>query len=247
MQLSLSTWPEIDAYLTRSKGIIIPVGSFEQHGPTGLIGTDAICVDLIAQRAGNAENILVAPAFPVGVAPHHMAFAGSLTLRAETFIAAIRDWSVSLARHGFRRLYFFNGHGGNIVSLNAAVKEIVTELNPQLPPEDRVVCKVQSWWQYESVHTLCQTLYPEGHGSHATPSEVAITQYAYPAMIKSAELNPRIAPNGRYSGPDDYRAQFPDGRIGSDPLLANPEDGERLVNAAVAGLIVDYQRFLDLP
>ncbi|MCK9993566.1 MAG: creatinine amidohydrolase [Alphaproteobacteria bacterium] len=243
MQLALCTWPEIDAWLTRSKGIIVPVGSTEQHGPTGLIGTDTISVEMIAKRAGEAANILVAPVFPVGVAAHHMAFAGSMSLRPETFRAAIRDWAASLDRHGFRRIYFFNGHGGNIAPLNAAVKEISNELNPGRAENDRLECKVQSWWQFESVHALCQTLYPEGHGSHATPSEVAITQYAFPDAIKSAALEPRIAPTGRFTNAEDYRAAFPDGRIGSNPALANPADGEKLVDAAVAGLIVDFQRF----
>ncbi|MSP42270.1 MAG: creatininase family protein [Alphaproteobacteria bacterium] len=244
MQLALCTWQEIDAYLTRSQGIIVPVGSTEQHGPTGLIGTDTISAELIAQRAGMVAGILVAPAFPVGVAAHHMGFAGSMSLRPETFIAAIREWAVSLAQHGFRRIYFFNGHGGNIVSLNKAALEITEEVNPGLDGNDALQCRVQSWWQYENVHALCQKLYPEGHGSHATPSEVAITQYAYPELIKSAALEPRIAPNGRFTNAIDYRASFPDGRIGSDPALANPVDGEKLVSAAVAGLIVDYQRFV---
>ncbi len=245
MQLALCTWPEIDAYLTRSKGVIVPVGSTEQHGPTGLIGTDTISVELIAQRAGEEAGILVAPAFPVGVAAHHMGFAGSMSLRPETFIAAMREWAASLAHHGFRRIYFFNGHGGNIVPLSKAATEIMAELNPGFSENDQLECRVQSWWQYENVHALTQSLYPEGHGSHATPSEVAITQYAYPGAIRTAPLEPRIAPAGRFTSAENYRAQFPDGRIGSDPTLANPVDGEKLVSAAVAGLIVDYRRFVD--
>ena len=243
MQLALCTWPEIDAWLTRSKGIIVPVGSTEQHGPTGLIGTDTISVELIARLAGEQANILVAPAFPVGVAAHHMGFAGSMSLSPEIFIAAISEWTASLARHGFRRIYFLNGHGGNIAPLNKAASEICTQTNTDRPDTDHLQCRVQSWWQLENVHALTQSLYPEGHGSHATPSEVAITQYAYPEIIKSAILEPRIAPTGRFSNAENYRAAFPDGRIGSDPSLANPADGEKLVNAAVSGLIVDFQRF----
>ena len=54
MQLHQSSWQEIDAYLTKSKGIIVPIGSTEQHGPNGLLGTDAICPEVIAKRAGDA-------------------------------------------------------------------------------------------------------------------------------------------------------------------------------------------------
>lgn len=47
--LHLSTWPEVEAYLNTSKGMIIPIGSTEQHGPMGLIGTDALCAEAIAK------------------------------------------------------------------------------------------------------------------------------------------------------------------------------------------------------
>ena len=40
MLLHLSTWAEIEDFLTRSKTVVIPIGSNEQHGPTGLLGTD---------------------------------------------------------------------------------------------------------------------------------------------------------------------------------------------------------------
>ena len=40
MLLEFSTWPEIEAWLRRSRTVVIPIGSNEQHGPTGLLGTD---------------------------------------------------------------------------------------------------------------------------------------------------------------------------------------------------------------
>jgi creatinine amidohydrolase/Fe(II)-dependent formamide hydrolase-like protein len=61
MLLHHSSWPEIEAYLEKSKGIVIPIGSTEQHGPSGLIGTDAICPEAIASRAGAQAGFLVGP------------------------------------------------------------------------------------------------------------------------------------------------------------------------------------------
>ncbi len=248
MQLALSTWQEVEAYLGRSKGVILPIGSMEQHGPTGLIGTDAICAELIAKRAGDAADILIGPSFNIGVAQHHMAFAGSMTLRPATFIASVRDWVVSLARHGFEKFYFLNGHGGNIAPLTAAFSEIYAEVSLALPGANlaprRVDCALQNWWTLPGVYDLCRQLYPEGHGGHATPSEIAVTQFACPDAIKSAPLVPRIAPSGRFTDAEDYRARFPDGRIGSDPSLASPEHGARLVALAAGGLIEDYARFM---
>ncbi len=43
MLLQHRTWREIDAYLERSKGVVVPIGSTERHGPIGLLGTDALC------------------------------------------------------------------------------------------------------------------------------------------------------------------------------------------------------------
>ena len=52
MRLQLMTWPEVDAYLQVSKGVIVPIGATEQHGPTGLIGTEAICAETLAWKDG---------------------------------------------------------------------------------------------------------------------------------------------------------------------------------------------------
>jgi creatinine amidohydrolase/Fe(II)-dependent formamide hydrolase-like protein len=246
MQLHLSSWPEIEDYLTRSRGIVIPIGSTEQHGPTGLIGTDAICPEVIAKRAADEAGFLVGPTFNVGVAQHHLGFPGSMTLRPSTMIAAIHDWVASLGRHGFERIYFFNGHGGNVSTINAAFSEIYADRSLSADASNRgpVKCRLANWWDYRPVMDFCRERYGASHGSHATPSEVAVTYFAYPDAIKTAELNPKIAPTGRFTDAEDYRAKFPDGRIGSDPSLADPKDGEKLVALSAAGLIEDYAKFL---
>ena len=48
MQLALSTWHEVEEYLRASRGVIIPIGSTEQHGPNGLIGTDHLDAEFVA-------------------------------------------------------------------------------------------------------------------------------------------------------------------------------------------------------
>ena len=94
MQLHLSTWPEVEAYLARSKAILIPIGSTEQHGPNGLLGTDALCPEIIGSARGRrGAAFLVGPTFNVGQAQHHMGFSGTITLRPSTMIAAMVDWA----------------------------------------------------------------------------------------------------------------------------------------------------------
>jgi len=245
MRLHLMSWPEVEAYLETSKGVIVPLGSTEQHGPTGLMGTDCICPEIIATRAGDKAGILVGPTFPVGSAQHHMAFPGSMTLRPSTFIAALCDWIHSLAHHGFTRVLVLNGHGGNVASVQAAFSEVYADfsLKRRGADEASLRCLLVNWWELKGVMQLCRQLFPVGHGSHATPSEVAVTYFAFPEAIKSATLEPKIAPEGPILDAADYRRRFPDGRIGSDPSLATPELGEKLVACAVKGLIETYERF----
>ena len=90
---------------------------------------------------------------------------------------------------------------------------------------------------------LCNRLFPTGHGMHATPSEIAVTQAAYPDRIKTADYSPQIAPNGPIRDALDYRARFPDGRIGSDPAQASPEKGRQIIEAAIPGLLDDVAAF----
>lgn len=251
MQLHLSTWQEVEAYLKDSRAILVPIGSTEQHGPNGLLGTDALCPEIIARRAGDEAGILVGPTFNVGQAQHHMAFPGTITIKPSTMIAAMCDWAQSLAHHGFERIYWLNGHGGNIATITAAFSEIYHSITfadreggagANLGP---MRCMLRNWWELPSVAEVCKELFPVGEGSHATPSEVSVTYYGYPDAVKRVTMSPKIAPNGPIYDAEDYRRRFPDGRIGSDPSQASVEAGGKIVAAAVRAVIAEFRQFAE--
>src|SRR6201991_3724428 len=233
MLLHLSTWAEIESFLGRSKTVAVPIGSTEQHGPTGLLGTDWLCPEIIAHEAQKTADILVAPTFNIGMAQHHLGFPGTIALRPSTFMAAIGDWCRSLGLYGFEKIYFLNGHGGHVATIEAAFSE----------KHRGFACKLKNWWELKGVMPLANRQFPTGHGSHATPSEIAVTQWAYPDAIKAANYAPQIAPTGPIREALDFRARYPDGRMRSDPAQATPERGGELVAAAVAGLIEDVAAF----
>ncbi len=239
MLLYLSTWLEVEAYLQRSKGVIIPIGSTEQHGPTGLMGTDFICAETIAKGISDKEKdgVMVASTLTIGMAEHHTAFPGTISLRPSTLMLVLRDYITCLARHGFERFFFINGHGGNINIMRSAFCEIYTDL-PQ------VRCQIANWWVGTEVSKLAKELYGDREGFHATPSEVALTMYAYPEAIKRAELAPLTAPAMKIYSPQDFRQRYPDGRMGSDPSLATIEHGRQFFELAVQEITEQYYKFM---
>jgi creatinine amidohydrolase len=243
--LHLTTWPEVEAYLERSRGIVIPIGSTEQHGPTGVIGTDAICAEAIARGVGDATEALVAPTINVGMALHHTSFPGTISLRPSTLMLVVRDYLTSLTKAGFTHFFFINGHGGNIATLKATFAETysaIAELN--LPHGDRVRCRLSNWFTCHRVYQLAKQLYGSQEGSHATPSEIALTQYLYTEAIKDAPLDPQVASGYPIYGPADFRRHYPDGRMGSNPALARPEHGQKFYELAVKELTEAYREFL---
>jgi len=245
MLLQLCTWCEVEEYLKRSSSIVVPIGSTEQHGPTGLIGTDAICPEVVARGLSERHDILVAPTLSIGMAQHHLAFPGSITLRPTTLIAVIKDITDSLARHGFDKVYFLNGHGGNVATVTAAFSEIYAESSLQKLPSNKapIRCKLKNWYDTAGARDLSKKLYGDAEGAHATPSEVSLSYFAHPDSVKTAKLEPKRAPWGPIRDADDYRRHFPDGRIGSDPSLSTIEHGERIYEATLADIARDFQSF----
>ena len=95
-----------------------------------------------------------------------------------------------------------------------------------------------------SVYKLAKELYGHQEGSHATPSEVALTQYIYPEAIKQATLSENVASGYSIYSATDFRRRYPDGRMGSNPALATPEHGKQFYSLAVKELSNSYLEFI---
>ena len=241
MLLVEATWIEIEAYLATSRAIVMPIGSVEQHGPMGLMGTDAMCAEIIARRAGDLGGFLVGPTLSLGMAQSHLAFPGTISLKPSTLMAVVEDVVSSLSSAGFQRIVFLNGHGGNIATVAAAFGQIHAHRSLQ-PNPDRLELVLKSWFDLAGIRKLLAEIYPQGHGSHATPSEIAITQHVFPHTMKRVALNPQTAPDGGFSDAHDFRRRYPDGRKGADSSLANPDDGAKLIEAAVQALVAEMAK-----
>jgi creatinine amidohydrolase len=118
------TWREVDQLDRANTLAIVPTGALEQHGFHMPLGTDAYVAEAVAQaamdRLAGKLDFVVLPTLPLGQSPEHMEYAGTISLSAQTYLQVISDICSSLAKHGFKKIVFLNGHGGNNGMLEAA-------------------------------------------------------------------------------------------------------------------------------
>ncbi len=242
MRLDRMTWPQAEALLQRRPAVFLPVGSHEQHGPMGLIGTDAICAEAVALGAARRVEAAVLPPIAYTPAPFNMDFPGTVSISPDLFARHIGEILDAMAHHGVRGVYAVNAHGANLAPLAAVAAS-----------RSAPVLRVRSWWDFAAVNALRQSLYGEWEGMHATPSEVAITMAVFgPLPVPSeARQPPEPLPDGfiaahagdRHGPPAEHRALFPDGRVGSHSALAKVEEGKALLEAAVTAVAADFTDF----
>jgi creatinine amidohydrolase len=245
MHLELSTWCEVEHYLKTRKDIIIPIGSLEQHGPMGMIGTDSICPEILAEGISDRKNVMIAPTIKFGMSQHHLSFPGTVSLRPTTMIALIKDVILSLTSHGFTHLFFLNGHGGNIDSLNAAFSEIYAEHSFSKKPSPTHF-HLWNWYDGDRVKALIEKNFKDSEGSHATPSELSLSFYAHPNAVKSADLYHDVSIKDKFRDCFDFKNSFPDGRMGADSSLASIDIGKELFEKAIEDILEFYEKFNQL-
>ena len=235
MLLAHKTWPQVEDYLRSSSDLIIPIGSVEQHGPTGLIGTDFFTASDIAKRVGEKKEILVAPSLNYGMASHHMGFPGTATLRPKTLISVIYDVVESYFSHGFHNIIFINGHGGNIATLQTAFCELKytnesSGLNLQLI----------NWWQLDEVQNYEHTHFDNESGVHATISEVSVTKYNQKEAFLNIENKTFQIEKPQTTlplTPEEMRNNYSDGRMASNPGRSTYEHGKAIFWLAVSSIV----------
>ena len=121
------------ATLDRSRAIaVLPVAATEQHGPHLPLSVDTNLADGVVQAClphlPADLPALFLPVQAVGYSPEHAAFAGTLTLKAETTLRLWTDIAESVASSGVKKLVLFNSHGGQVGLMDVVARDLRARL-----------------------------------------------------------------------------------------------------------------------
>ena len=108
--------------------MVWPFGACEQHGPHLPLITDTFFSEniLIKTLESLPERmpIWMLPSQSIGFSPEHQSFPGTLSLSADVLLSLVTDVGQQIAAMGFKRLIFFNAHGGQIGLLQAVSRQL---------------------------------------------------------------------------------------------------------------------------
>jgi creatinine amidohydrolase len=248
--LRLMTSPEVKAALPEIGCLLVPVGSCEQHGPNLGLGADAGQAAAYARLLAEAMHprLAVAPTINYGLSEHHMHFAGSTTLSAETFIALCVEAAAGFARHGLRHVFFVNGHGGNDAALAIVCDRLHGEHGMQAAHATAAV--VGAAEQAPKIHQGRDV----GHGCEF---EVSSCMHLCPEMVREAALAPgdlveNPVRHTRALGSLIHRAyhweeRTRNGVLGDAAAAATAADGREMTERGMQKLCEFLEDFMALP
>lgn len=102
-----------EAVKTSGKVCVIPIGCSEKHGQHLPVGTDTQTCYAIARAAAEIEPVVVFPPLYFGDIQGHTVWRGGIMLSAELLLKLLSEICEEVARNGFKKILFLNGHGGN--------------------------------------------------------------------------------------------------------------------------------------
>ena len=225
---------------------VVPLGATEQHGPHLPLETDTLLATAVAQAiVERVPGTVLGPVLSLGCSAHHLAFAGTISLRTRTLIDTLVDVGRSLATSGLTVL-FLNGHGGNRATLEVALTDLA---------ETGTRAYGLTYWQLLG-DVVDQALGDDAAGAcgHACALETSLMQHLHPGAVREHLIpeggTPPAWPDPHMFSTDAVRVVRPfdelrpDGVIGR-PSLASAALGRQLFEAAVERGAREVRRIME--
>lgn len=212
---------------------VLPVGSFEQHGPFLPLATDTLVACAVAREIAGAYPVHLLPPVTIGCSHEHADWPGTVSVSAVTLHAVVRDIADSLRRSGVEALVVVNAHGGNYVLGNVVQEASARGERMALFPA------AEDW---EAARQRAGVLTSLLTDMHAGEIETSILLHAHPEVVRPGyESADFTADDRRHLLTVGMSAYTGSGVIGR-PSLGSAEKGKELL----AGLAESFGALLGL-
>jgi creatinine amidohydrolase len=239
MELAQLSWPQVDA-LSRDMPVVIPVAAAEQHGHHLPVFTDSLLLGEVVRRVSEplSERVLFTPLMWLGNSDHHLDFPGTLSARPRLYLDLLENLAENLLAHGFRRLVFLNGHGGN----DTPGEQAVYELRQRHRARTDLLLLFATYWDFARPQETRSDLVQQAMG-HACEWETSMMLHLAPQLVGDFGSLDAV-PHGVGFEPAELgwitREVTAKGHIGH-PRAATAEKGEYLFRCFAEGV----QRFIE--
>ncbi|MFN0195456.1 MAG: creatininase family protein [Planctomycetaceae bacterium] len=243
MNLTDMTWPQVRA-LSPDTPIVIPVAALEQHGHHLPLFTDSMLLGEVLRRVGETmhDNVVFVPLMWLGNSHHHMEFPGTLSAEPRLYLDLLNNLAENLLQHGFRRLVFINGHGGN----DNPGKQAIFELRQRHRLRSDLLLLFTTYWDHSKPNAGRSDLVQDWMG-HACEWETSMILRLAPQLV--GELSQLEDIPSEYGFGKAYRGwimreRTTPGHIGM-PRHATAEKGEYLFSSFATGVRQFLQKVID--
>jgi creatinine amidohydrolase len=228
-------WPQAEQHLTQNAVVVVPLGAAaKQHGPHLKLRNDLTLAEYLTRRVIAASPVVVAPTLSYHFYPAFLEYPGSTSLSLATARDMTADVVRSLAGYGPRRFYILNTGISTLRPLEATAKLLASEgiLMQHTNLEARIEQAVRSVQQQQG-------------GTHADEIETSMMLYIDPSVVDMAKAVKDYTPSPpgvfRLSRTPSQTATYSRSGTWGDATLATREKGQTVVEALVAGILIDLE------
>lgn len=206
------------------------MAAVEQHGHHLSVATDSLLLGEVVRRVELAmgDRALFAPLQWFGNSHHHLDFPGTMSAGPRLYLNLLRELAENFLIHGFTRIVFLNGHGGNITP----GKQAVFELRQQHRHRQDLLLLFATYWEFSTPSGFFQS-----QMGHACEWETSMILRLAPQLVVGDVTQLETVDFGfepAYRG-WTTKDRTVTGHIGS-PQHATAEKGERLFTTFAEGV-----------
>ncbi|MCJ7531027.1 MAG: creatininase [Anaerolineales bacterium] len=238
------TWMEYRDKVKRSV-VILPMGSFEQHGPHLPLCVDAVIPTSFAKLVAEKVDGMVLPPLTYGYKSQPTSgggplFPGTTSLDGSTLIHLVLDILRDTYRHGGKKFLLLNGHYENVAFATEAVDLFLREVKD-------IKVLIVNWWDQVPEELIPEIFagagFPGWDTEHAAITETSVMLYFAPDLVRKDKIiddqAKRIPKYSIFPAPRDI---IPESGVLYKATYASIEKGEKIVKRVTDAIVEIVKR-----